>query len=190
VVLIHGRGLGAEAMLQLAGWLALDDVHYVAPQAANGTWYPLRFIEPRAANEPWLGFALDACEAVVAELTDEGWPPERIALVGFSQGACLTLEYVASHPRRYGAVAALTGGLIGTEGELTRPAAGLDGTPLLITSAEGDAWVPPDRTRESAAILAGAGADVDLRVYGPGPHTVREDEVAAVRELIAALVAQ
>jgi phospholipase/carboxylesterase len=177
-------------MLELATWLGVDGVHYVAPRAANGTWYPRRFIEPRAANEPWLGFALGACDAAVARLSAEGWAPERIALVGFSQGACLMLDYVAGHPRRYGAVAGLTGGLIGADGELMRPAPGLDGTPTLITGAEGDQWVPLERTRESAAILADAGADVDLRVFGPGPHTVREEELAAVRELIRAIAGE
>jgi predicted esterase len=185
-VLLHGRGLGAEPMLELVRALDLDGVHYVLPQAAGASWYPLRFIEPVARNEPWLTFALEALDAVV---TSTGRPPERIALVGFSQGACLLCEYIARHPRRYGAVAALTGGLIGADGELTQPAAGLDGTPLLITSAEEDAWVPPARTRESAAILAAAGADADLRVYEPGPHTVRPDEVAATRALILALMA-
>jgi predicted esterase len=187
-VLVHGRGSGAAPMLALADHLALDRVHFVAPQAANGTWYPLRFIEPVERNEPWLTFALDACESVVAGLGEAGWPPERVALVGFSQGACLTLEYVARHPRRYGAVAALTGGLIGADGALTHPAAGLEATPMLVTGVEADAWVPPERTRESAAILAAAGADVDLRVFEPAPHGVREEEIAAVRELLRPLL--
>jgi predicted esterase len=183
-ILVHARGMGAAPMLELARALALDGVHYVAPQAARGTWYPQRFTEPLERNEPWLTFALEAYDAVVGRLAADGWPPERVALVGFSQGACLTLEYVARHPRRYGAVAALTGGLIGPDGALTRPAASLDGTPLLITTAEGDDWVPPARTRESADILAAAGAEVDARVYGPGLHAVREDEVLATRELL------
>jgi phospholipase/carboxylesterase len=182
-VLVHGRGAGPEGMLELARHLEVEGVRYVAPRAANGAWYPLRFIEPLERNEPWLSFALDALDTLVAGLG----PADRVALVGFSQGACLTLEYVARHPRRYGAVAALTGGLIGTEEELTRPAPGLAGTPTLVTGVERDAWVPPERTRESAAILAEAGADVDLRVFGPGPHGVREEEVAAVGDLLRRL---
>jgi predicted esterase len=181
-VLLHGRGSTAEAMLGLADALGLDGVHYVAPQAAGGTWYPQRFLAPVAANEPWLSHALEAVDRVVERL---GLPSERVALVGFSQGACLTCEYVARHARRYRAVAALTGGLIGADGELTRPGPGLAGAPVLITTAEGDAWVPPVRTRESATILAAAGADVDLRIHDPGPHGVREEELAAVRELLS-----
>jgi phospholipase/carboxylesterase len=166
-------------MLQLAGALGLDGVHYVIPAAANHEWYPRRFIEPVAANEPWLTHALDAVGAMVARVADF----ERVVLVGFSQGACLTLEYVARNPRRYDGVAGLVGGLIGTDDELTRPT-GLDGTPLLITTIERDPWVPEARTRESAEILAAAGAEVDLRVFPPGPHGVTGEEVDAVRAMV------
>jgi phospholipase/carboxylesterase len=166
-------------MLQLARVLELDRVHYVVPAAANDTWYPRRFVEPVAANEPWLTYALEALDAIVARVADL----DRTVLVGFSQGACLTLEYVARNPRRYDGVAGLVGGLIGADDELTRPS-GLDGTPLLITTIEGDPWVPEARTRESAAILAQAGADVDLRVFPSGPHGVTAEEVDAVRALI------
>jgi predicted esterase len=184
-ILAHGRGAWPESMLDLAARLALDDVHFVALAAAGRTWYPERFTAPVAANEPWLSHALEAYDAVVERLAGAGWPPERLALAGFSQGACLTLEYVARHPRRYAGVAALTGGLIGEDSELTRPD-GLAGTPLLITTAEGDEWVPPGRTEESAAILAAAGADVDLRVFPPRPHGIGPEEVDALRELIRA----
>jgi phospholipase/carboxylesterase len=150
----------------------------VIPAAAGGTWYPQRFTAPVTANEPWLSWALEAVDAAVLS----GSPGAVVA--GFSQGACLALEYVARHPRRYAGVAALTGGLIGTDAELTRPA-GLEGTPVLLTTAEDDPWVPPERTRASAEILEAAGAAVDLRVSPPGPHTVRPDEVAALRDLLA-----
>jgi phospholipase/carboxylesterase len=184
-ILVHGRGHWPETMLDLAMRLALDDVHFVLPAAAGRSWYPARFIAPVAENEPWLSHALEAYDAAVGRLADAGWPADRLVLAGFSQGACLTLEYVARHPRRYGGVAALTGGLIGEDSELTRPE-GLAGTPVLITSAEGDDWVPPGRTQESAQILAAAGADVDLRVFEPGPHGIRPQEVDAVRALIRA----
>jgi phospholipase/carboxylesterase len=167
-------------MLELARALALDGVRYVIPAAAGDTWYPARFVEPVAVNEPWLTYALEALDEVVARVGEFG----RVVLVGFSQGACLTLEYAARHPRRYDGVAALTGGLIGTDDELTRPGGGLDGTPLLITTKERDPWVPEARTRESAAILAEAGGEVDLRVFPPGPHGVQPEEIEAVRALI------
>ena len=178
-VLVHGRGTGPETMLDLAGRLAAAGVRCVLPAAAGGTWYPQRFTAPRAANEPWLTYALEALGAAVARAGD----PERLLLAGFSQGACLTLEYVARHPRRYSAVAALSGGLIGADGELTRPD-GLDGTPILITTAEDDDWVPVERTRESAEILAAAGARVDLRVFPPSSHAIRAEEADAVAALV------
>ena len=174
-VLVHGRGAGPEAMLDLAGRLAAADVRCVLPAAAGNTWYPQRFTASLAENEPWLTWALEALDAHVGD---------DASLVGFSQGACLALEYVARHPRRYHAVAGLSGGLIGADGELTRPQ-GLDGTPLLITSAEGDDWVPVERTRESAEILEAAGAEVDLRVYQPSSHAIRAEEADAVAELVA-----
>ena len=170
-------------MLDLALRLALDDAHLLVPVAAGRTWYPQRFTAPVAENEPWLSHALEACDAAVERLAGTGWPAERIVLAGFSQGGCLTLEYAARHPRRYGGVAALTGGLIGEDSELTRPH-GLAGTPVLITTAEGDEWVPRGRTEESTRILEAGGADVDLRVFEPGPHAIRSEEVDALRALI------
>ena len=173
-VLVHGRGSGPETMRDLAGRLAKEGMRCVLPAASGRTWYPQRFTAPRAHNEPWLTYALEALGTHVGD---------DAALIGFSQGACLVLEFVARHPRRYRAVAGLTGGLIGGAGELTRPH-GLDGTPVLITTAEGDEWVPPERTRESAEILAAAGAQVDLRVFGPGSHAIRAEEADAVAALV------
>jgi phospholipase/carboxylesterase len=178
-IVVHGRGHGPDTMAGLVRALALDDVHYVLPAAAGRAWYPERFIAPLAANEPWLSWGLEAVGAAVESVA----AAPRVVLVGFSQGACLTLEYVARNPRRYDGVAGLIAGLIGAEGELTHPS-GLDGTPVLITGIEGDAWVPEERTRESAEILAAGGADVDLRVFPPGPHGVHDEEVEATRALI------
>lgn len=174
-VLVHGRGSGPESMLDLAGRLAAGGVRCVLPAAADGTWYPQRFTAPLADNEPWLTHALEALDAHARG--------NVVALAGFSQGACLVLEYVARHPRRYRAVAGLTGGLIGADGELTRPQ-GLDGTPLLITSAEGDEWVPVERTRESAELLEAGGASVDLRIHGPSSHAIRPEEADAVAAMM------
>jgi phospholipase/carboxylesterase len=178
-IVVHGRGHGPETMAGLVRALALDDVHFLLPAAADRSWYPQRFIAPVAANEPWLSWALEAVGAAVARVA--GAP--RVVLVGFSQGACLTLEYVARNPRRYDAVAGLVGGLIGADDELTRPT-GFEGTPLLITTIENDAWVPEERTRESADIFTAGGAEVDLRVFAPGPHGIHDEEVEAVRAMI------
>jgi phospholipase/carboxylesterase len=175
-----------DPMFELQRCLALPDAAYVLPVAEDGSWYPARYTDPLEANEPHLTYALEAYDAAVARFADAGRPPERLALVGFSQGACLTLQYVAGHPRRYGAVAALTGSLIGPDGKLAGPdpSHGLDGTPLLITTKEHDAWVSAQRTRASAAVLADAGARVDLRIFAGTEHSITDEEVAAVRELI------
>jgi predicted esterase len=198
-VMVHGRAgvpatvgpsalpsdAGPEAtMRELERRLRVPQAAYVLPLADQGSWYPKRFTDPRDANEPRLTHALQAYEAVVTRLTDAGWRPDRLALVGFSQGACLTLEYVARWPRRYRAVAALTGGLIGPDEALTRPSAGLERTPLLITTKEDDQWVPAERTRTSAELLAEAGAEVDLRILPGAQHSITEEEIDAVRELI------
>jgi phospholipase/carboxylesterase len=180
-VLVHGRGQGPATMLDLARRLALDDVAYLLPVADAATWYPERFTAPAEANEPRLSWALEACAAAVEQARR---PVAHLALVGFSQGACLTLEYVARNPRRYGAVAGLTGGLIGTDDALTTPGAELGGTPLLVTTKEGDDWVPAARTRASAEILAAAGAAVDLRIMAPGAHAITDEEVDVVRALV------
>jgi phospholipase/carboxylesterase len=177
--------VGADALRALERRLDLPEVGYVYPIADTGSWYPGRYTDPPEVNEPQLSEALDAYDARLTDLEHEGWPPDRVALVGFSQGACLTLEYVARHPRRYAAVAALTGALIGEyEDGLTQPATGLDDTPLLITTKEHDAWVAPAHTRASAAILANAGARVDLRILPGSEHTVTEQEVDALRDLM------
>jgi predicted esterase len=189
-VLTHGRDQGPETMLELVERLDLEGVHYVLPVAANRSWYPARLFDRPEANEPMLSFALEAYGVLLARLGDRGWPPERLALAGFSQGACITLEYVARHPRRYGAVAGLTGSLIGPDGEITRPPPGsLRGTPLLITTAERDEWIPVHRTRESAGALEEAGAAVDLRIMPPGPHGIADEEVEALRRLLRASTA-
>ena len=158
------------------------------PVAAGRTWYPQRFTAPVAENEPWLSHALEACDAAVQRLAGAGWAAERIVLAGFSQGGCLTLEYAARHPRRYGGVAALTGGLIGDDSELTHPQ-GLAGTPVLITDGRGGRVGAARRTEESAKLLAAGGAEVDLRVFEPSPHGIRPQEVDAVRALISAVTA-
>jgi predicted esterase len=184
-ILVHGRGSGPQSVLEgLVGPLALPDVAYVLPAAAGQSWYPRRFIEPREANEPWLGWALEALEACVASVVAGGVPVERIVVVGFSQGACLVTECCARRPRPYAGVAALTGGLIGSDEEAAEPLPALDGLPFLLATSDQDAWVPIERVRATAAALERAGAHVDLRVVTDPEHRVRPDEVTAVRTLL------
>ena len=157
----------------------------VAPQAAGGTWYPNRFLAPLAANEPWLSSALAALAEILAVLGEGGLPPERIALAGFSQGACLALERAARTPRRYAALLAFSGALVGPP-DTPRPAppGSLAGTPALVAGVERDPHVPGPHLRAAAEHLAALGARVELRLTPGSTHAVRPPDLAAAREIL------
>jgi predicted esterase len=185
VVLLHGRGGSAEDILELGSALRLPNVAYLAPQAAGHTWYPLSFLAPRKANEPYLGSALAKLESVVRTLEQSGFGRDRIVVAGFSQGACLATEFVASHPGRYGGLIAFTGGLIGPPGSLqSSPSAELAGTPALLSSGDPDPHVPWARVEESAAILSAMGAAVTTKRYPGRPHTVTQEELDLARNFL------
>lgn len=189
LVLIHGRGATAEGMLPLAAALGAGrDVAVLAPQASNHTWYPYSFLMPMEQNQPYLDSALLRVKTLVDELIAQGTDSRRIALLGFSQGACLTLEYVARNPKRYGVVMALSGGLIGPLGTPRTYAGSLDGTPAFIGAMDPDPHIPIERATESRDVLARMGADVTLRRYHGQPHTINADELAACRELLQAMM--
>ena len=185
-IMLHGRGASAEDILGLAGQFGARDVAYLAPQAEGGTWYPSSFLAPLQQNEPWLGSALRVVAGLVQDLAQQGVPAERLAVMGFSQGACLTLEFAARHARRYAAVVAFTGGLIGPTGTPRHYAGAFDGTPMFIGSSDVDPHVPLERVRESTAVLRRMGAIVDERIYPRMGHTINEDELAAADALLAA----
>jgi phospholipase/carboxylesterase len=187
VVMLHGRGATAESILELAGPLATPGVAYLAPQAAGGAWYPQRFMEPIERNEPWLTDALATVGTVLDQLKAAGIGAERTVLLGFSQGACLALEYAARNGRRYGGVVGLSGGLIGPPGTRWAYAAALDGTPVFLGCSDVDFHIPKERVDESAAVLTRLGAEVTERIYPGMGHTVNQDEVDQVRELLAEL---
>jgi predicted esterase len=190
LVLLHGRGRDPSSMHALAAGLGVDGAEVVAPAAPGGAWYPERFTAPRRANEPALSRALEQVWAALDELEGRARPP-RIVLGGFSQGACLACEALARRPRRVAALAAICGGLIGADDdELARPAPGtLDGVPALLTAVREDGWVPVQRVARTAQLLAAAGAQVQRLTLGPAPHAVHDEEVQAVRGLIAQVAA-
>jgi predicted esterase len=190
LVLVHGRGASAESFLALAEELRVEGLAALAPQAAGQSWYPYTFLAPLEANQPYLDSALRRLESIVAELLARGVPGERIALLGFSQGACLTLEFTARHPRRYGAVMGLTGGLIGPPGTPRDYPGSLDGTPVFLGTSDPDPHVPFERVRETGTVLARMGAGVELRRYPRMPHTINEDELDACRALLRRLAPQ
>ncbi len=187
-ILVHGRGATPESMLPLAQAFGRDDIRYLAPRASGNTWYPNSFLAPIEANEPWLSSALALIGALVAKLEGEGFDASKVAVIGFSQGACLATEFAARNSRRYGAIIALTGGLIGPPGTPRDYQGSLDGTPVFLGSSDVDPHVPLQRIEETDAVLARLGAKVDKRIYPGMGHTVNEDEVTAAQEMLASMI--
>ena len=185
VILIHGRGASAESILELAAYLPQPDLAWLAPQAADSTWYPYSFLAPLEKNEPYLSSALARVAEVVALAEAAGLPPERIFLGGFSQGACLASEFVARNARRYGGLIAFSGGLIGPDGTPRDYAGSLSGMPVFIGCSDVDPHIPVGRGRETAAVLARLGATVDSRIYPRMGHTINQDEMDAAAALLA-----
>lgn len=188
-IMLHGRGGSAEDILSLAAELGFDDIAYLAPQAANHTWYPYSFLSDLAQNEPHLGNALGVVGVTLDHLAREGFPAERVALIGFSQGGCLALEYAARNAKRYGAVAGLSAGLIGPPGTPRTYPGSLAGTPVFLGCSDVDGHIPLARVHESRDVLGKLGADVTERIYPGMGHTINADEIEHVVKLLAGLKA-
>ncbi len=188
VLLIHGRGATAESMLPLAGVLAMPDLCYLAPQAVGHSWYPQSFMAPTAANEPYLSRALDRVAAIIADILGAGVDAERLAVVGFSQGACLTSETVLRNPRPYGFVGVLSGGAIGPPGTPRDYAGTLTGAKVFLGCSDHDPHIPLARVKETTAVFTRMGAKVTERIYAGSAHGINDDEVAHLRAGLAALV--
>lgn len=187
VLALHGRGGDAQGMLDLGDALAQPDLAVLAleaPQVLGRAWYPQRFIAPLADNQPWLDQALDRVAAVLDDLEAAGVPDGQVMVMGFSQGACLALESVLRRPRPYGAVLAFAGGYIGPRGDARAPSGRLDGVPVLLACAEQDAHIPALRVRETAQVMAGMGARVDLRLRPGSHHGIDDQALAAGRALV------
>ena len=183
--MIHGRNAAPPNILELAPVLDRPDFLYVAPAAAGGTWYPLSFMAPREKNEPGISSGLFVIESLVNQLIAGGFPSHRIMLLGFSQGACLTSEFSIRHPRRYGGVMALSGGLIGPPGTTWDDVtASLDGTPVFLGCSDVDSHIPAERVLESEAVFRRLGATVTRKLYPGMGHTVIPDEIENVRRVM------
>lgn len=189
LIMVHGRGASAEDILDLSNHLAGDGMAFIGPQAAGHTWYPHRFTEPIQRNEPWLSSALALLGHLTGQVEDAGIPSERIGLLGFSQGACLALEFAARNPRRWGGVFGLSGGLIGPPGTIWPDVGSLAGTPMFLGCSDVDAHIPAGRVEESAARLAELGADVTMRLYPGMGHTINRDELDHVQRGVDAMLA-
>ena len=184
LILLHGRGGSAEDILSLADSLPVEDFSLFAPQAAAHSWYPYSFLSPPAQNEPWLSSALDLVLDIVGDIRAQGLGADKIWFTGFSQGACLMLEFIARKATRYGGAAAFTGGLIGDKIYRENYKGDFGGTPVFIGTSDPDPHVPVQRVRESAAILEEMGAAVKVEVYPGMGHTINGAEIAEASKIV------
>ncbi len=189
MLMVHGRGASAEDILSLAGQLDLPGLACFAPQAADHTWYPTRFLAPYADNEPWLSSALALIGDVLGRIGAAGIPPERTVLLGFSQGACLALEFAARNARRYACVVGFSGALIGPDDASRDYAGSLAGTPVFLGCSDVDPHVPKERVDGTAEALRRLGGEVTERIYPNMEHIVNRDEIDFVRGLLQPLMA-
>jgi phospholipase/carboxylesterase len=188
VVMLHGRGATAMDILSLSAEISLPGVAFLAPQAANNTWYPHRFMEATVSNEPWLSSALSVAGKIIQHLKDSGIPEEKMLLLGFSQGACLALEYAARNARRYGGVAGLSGGVIGADSEQRQDEGNLAGTPVFLGCSDVDPHIPKERVLKTEKIMKALGGDVTVKLYPNMGHAVNQDEIDVVKRMLAEVV--
>lgn len=184
LVMVHGRGASPYDILGLSNHLNLNDYALIAPQATNNTWYPYSFLAPPAQNEPWLSSALALLKDIRTELNEKQFADEKIFFLGFSQGACLALEFVTRNATRYGGIVAFTGGLIGDKIYEENYHGNFAGTPVFIGSSDPDMHVPTERVHQSAGILEKMGANVTKKIYKNMGHTINEDEINLANELV------
>jgi phospholipase/carboxylesterase len=184
LIMIHGRGATAEDILSLADYLAVDDYALIAPQATNNTWYPFSFLALPQQNEPWLSSALSLLNEIVKDLNNENITTDHIYFIGFSQGACLTLEFVTRNAKRYGGVVAFTGGLIGNKIYPENYKGDFENTSVFIGSSNPDPHIPVQRVKASADIMQSMHAKVTTKVYDNMGHTINEDEIQNANRLI------
>ena len=182
--MVHGRGAAPANILDLVPRLNRPDFTYLAPGAANRTWYPYSFMEDTAKNEPDLSSALHVLRALVDDVIAKGTPRERVMLLGFSQGACLTSEFAARNAARYAGVICYTGGLIGPPGTARNYPGSFDGTPIFLGCSDVDGHVPKTRVDESGDVFTRMGANVTERIYPGMAHIVNDDEIAFTQQLM------
>jgi len=190
MIMVHGRGASAEDILSLSEEFSEPGVAFLAPQAAGHVWYPLTFLSPIADNEPGISSGMAVLRGLQERVREAGIPDERTILLGFSQGACLVLEYAARHARRLGGVAGLSGGLIGPDGTPRSYEGSLAGTPVFLGCSIHDPHIPEARVRLTEQVMASLGAVVTMRLYPEPGHSVNEDEVGHVREMLQVLAAR
>ena len=189
MLMVHGRGARSEDILTLADQFGQRGFAFLAPQAANNTWYPNRFLAPLLDNEPWLSSALRFLDRALTQILDSDIPADHIILLGFSQGACLTLEFAARHAQRYGGLVGLSGALIGPEDTPRQYPGSLAGTPVFLGCSDVDPHVPKEYVNQTAEVLRSLGGQVTERLYPNLDHSVNQDEIDFVRGVMQRVLA-
>jgi phospholipase/carboxylesterase len=184
LIMIHGRGGTAQNIISLAADLNVKNMVIYAPQATNNSWYPYSFMAPEEQNQPALSSALEAIGDLVKQVIADGIPEDKIYFLGFSQGACLTLEYISRNAKQYGGVVAFTGGLIGEEVIPENYKGDFKGTPILVATGDPDPHVPLIRVVETVKVLKELNATVTLKIYRGRPHTITQQEIDFANQLI------
>lgn len=186
VIMIHGRGASAQSILGLSQYFPTEKIAYLAPQATGGTWYPYSFLAPMDQNEPGLSSGLEVIGQIVDRLVNEyGVSKDKIYFLGFSQGACLALEYVARNAGKYGGVFGLSGGLIGPPGTPRDYEGTFEGTPVFLGCSDVDSHIPKERVVESGEVFKRMGAETTVRLYKNFGHSINEDEIDFVNQILA-----
>ena len=188
MILVHGRGASAISILSLADEFKQGEFAYLAPQASGNTWYPYSFLAEILNNQPGLDSGLQAIADLVKQAEDAGIPTEKIIIGGFSQGACLAMEYVARNAKRYGGAFAFSGGVIGPSGTPRDYEGSLDGTPVFLGCSDIDMHIPVERVHETAEVMEKLGGHVTKNIYPNMPHTINYDEIAHVQEIMRSLL--
>lgn len=184
MVFTHGRGASAQSMMMFAEEFEGDHIHYRAIQASNHTWYPRSFLAPKEMNQPGIKSGLQAIYDQISELNASGIPTEKIILLGFSQGACLTTEFAARHPQRFGGIVGYSGGLIGEDVDPENYQGSLEQTPVFLGCSDRDPHIPRERVDLTEEVFETLGADVTKKIYVGMGHTVNKDEIEQVQNLI------
>ncbi|HAK76090.1 MAG TPA: phospholipase [Runella sp.] len=184
LIMTHGRGASAQSILSLAAELAVDGFALAAPQATGNTWYPYSFLAPEAQNEPGLSSGLAVLKELLDTVKAAGISSENVYFLGFSQGACLTSEFVARHAQPFGGVFILSGGVIGDSVKTERYTGNFAGTPIFLGCSDVDAHVPKDRVQDSSEVFRTLGATVTERIYPNAPHSIFQDEIDHINHIL------
>ena len=184
LIMLHGRGANAEDIMSISDYLNLPNTHVIAPQATNNAWYPYSFLAPRQQNEPWLSSALQLLKEILSSIITAGLKSQQVFILGFSQGACLTLEFATGNAQPFGGVVAFTGGLIGDILKEENYTGNFQKTKVFIGNSDKDPHVPMARSEESKIIMDRLGAEVTLKIYPGMLHTINEDELNWVNQNI------